>query len=548
MSQRPPAAGGHMSGPALRVSIEALVWAAAVAVFLALRLGPVWRAPVSGAELIHLSGAWQARIGVEDGRFVPSLFQAISALTLHATTSEVPARILAWAASATIPLAFWLLRPVFGRAGALLALAVLAVDPPGILLDASASALGFDAAVAAWLFVAAARWRGLDWVWLPAGFLVATSGPAPLVFAAAAMAVALARAEYPRPAAFVAGAVGAALGVAAASAGFGFGHGAVVVPPFALFAAGYDQEWSTLTASQVVALYDLPLMAAGAAALAWTATRVVREGRASRDHLILLAWAGLSLAWLVSSSRSHSPVPVASAALPFALLIGPLLAAASGPVVRADWRLARFLLPVAATCALLALAVVVDWARMGATGDGADWRRVLALAAAAVACLGALAIDRRRAPTLAAAGLVAGVLGLLPGVANIAVTAPNEPLASPASPSEARIARRLVLELASTSGGLVAVHERFADSLTWPFRDSGDLVLSSAAPPAAAALVWPADLPAPEGFARLEGDLAMVEGVAPPTSGFLAYVGWLVDRNILATTGDRAVVYTRDKE
>ena len=49
-----------------------------------------------GAEWIHLSGAWQARIGDPDGRFVPSLFQALSTLVLHISSSEVGPRIAAF--------------------------------------------------------------------------------------------------------------------------------------------------------------------------------------------------------------------------------------------------------------------------------------------------------------------------------------------------------------------------------------------------------------------------------------------------------------------
>ena len=81
------------------ISVRHLLWLTAALVFVLLRLGPVWQAPVGGAELIHLSGAWQAREGIGDDRYVPSLFQAISAAFLRASSSEVGPRVIAFLAS-----------------------------------------------------------------------------------------------------------------------------------------------------------------------------------------------------------------------------------------------------------------------------------------------------------------------------------------------------------------------------------------------------------------------------------------------------------------
>jgi YYY domain-containing protein len=85
------------------VPIEAVAWSAVGLVFALIRLWPVWQMPVGGAELEHLSGAWNASIGLEDERYVPTLFQALTALLFSFTTSEIPARLVAFLATATVP-------------------------------------------------------------------------------------------------------------------------------------------------------------------------------------------------------------------------------------------------------------------------------------------------------------------------------------------------------------------------------------------------------------------------------------------------------------
>jgi len=144
-------------GEGVSISLSTVAWVAAGLVFVLLRVGPTWRAPVAGPELLHLAGAWQAREGIGDARFVPTLFQALASVLLRLSSSEVPARLLALLATATIPGALYVLRPQLGNVGALLALCFLTLDGPGIALGTSASAMGFDLAVAAWLFVALSR-------------------------------------------------------------------------------------------------------------------------------------------------------------------------------------------------------------------------------------------------------------------------------------------------------------------------------------------------------------------------------------------------------
>ena len=254
----------------LVISVSAIAWVGAAALFLLLRVATIWHAPVAGAELLQLSGAWQARSGVAGAHFVPTLFQALTTLLLHLSSSAVPARTLAFLATASIPAAIFLLRGRLGQAGALIALVVLAFDGPSITLGTSASAMGFDLAIALWLFVAIdrdARGASLsNWLLPIIGFLVVTSGPLVLPLVAAWAAVRLVRADYPRPLPAAWCAVGVAAGVVLASVQFGMGVDGLRVPPFMLFANSFDQTWSTATALDMTLLYGLPVLFAGVAA------------------------------------------------------------------------------------------------------------------------------------------------------------------------------------------------------------------------------------------------------------------------------------------
>jgi hypothetical protein len=224
--------------PALQVPVLGLAWAVVAVAFVALRIAPIWHTPVAGAELIHLSGAWQARVGVADNRFVPTLFQALSALLLHWSSSEIPSRLLAFAATATIPGALYALRGRLGDAGALIALILLAFDGPAITVGASASAMGFDLAIALWLFALTTRRSIPGWLAALAGFAVATAGPITLPLVAGWAIVHLLRRSYPPPvlASWCAG--GVVIGVLLATFRFGLGiDGGLRIPPFQLFAA-----------------------------------------------------------------------------------------------------------------------------------------------------------------------------------------------------------------------------------------------------------------------------------------------------------------------
>ncbi len=527
----------------LSLSAGLLAWIVVAGLFLLLRLGPVWRAPVGGAELPHLSGAWEAHLGHDDARFVPTLLQALAATSFQFSTSEVPARTIAFAATATIPLALWRLRPLLGEGGALVALALLAFDGPGIAMGSTASAMGWDLAIACWLLVAlafGAPW----WAWGGLAFLVAGAGPmsVPLVAGGVAVWAFRGRPAPPRPAA-IAAATGVAAAVLLASVRYGLGDLEVRVPALDLFAAGYEEDWSTASTASLAWLYSWPVLLMGAAAIAWWAASPERLGLA-RDRALVPAWAGFALAWLLSSLGSHNPAVLAATTLPLALALGPAAVAAVEAMLRADWREARWLIPVALFCLLVAAAFVVDWARVESVTDGEP--QVLFLALVATAALVAVAARGSLAALAAPALLLA--LPLVIGAIGVALSYGREPLPSSISPDRARELRHLALEAAAGSGGWLVIHADLEPHSTWAFRDSGEVVFAARIPPEATVVVWLAGLPPPPGFDVVDGQWALLDEVQPPTGSLLDYLHWLVDRNSLAITPERVAVYTRSEE
>jgi hypothetical protein len=536
--------------PLIELRLSTLAWAAAIALFLLLRIGPIFQAPVGGAELVHLSGAWQARLGAPDDRFVPTLFQSLTTLLLHLSSSEVPARVLAFVATASIPVAVYLLRPRLGEAGALLALAILALDGPGINIGVSASAMGFDIALTVWLAVAIARMDGPPpIVFAPlAAFLVVTAGPLPLPLLAGWLTVGLARGERPGNATMLLAAAGAVLGILAASVRFGLGADGLRVPPFDLFAASFDQRWSTSTAAEVMVLYGGPVLTAGLAIAVAHVSRAWRDREIDRFRLFLIAWSAFSLAWFLAAATSHSAISVVALTTPLAFIVGPALAMGLGAMWRADWRLARFLIPLGIFALSLALFIVLDWTRASAVGNANQKVLVaLLLLAAAIAAV-IVGYNRRSAPALVAAALGLALLPIVSGAMGVALSAGEAPIPSPVSPAQARELRDLALQHVATKGGSIVVHPSFADAATWPFRDSGNIVVASRVPQEATVVLWPSSEPPPEGFTALDGNWALTREILPPTQDFLAYLHWFTDRNILDVTSDGLSVYLRAKD
>ncbi|MFN8507708.1 MAG: hypothetical protein U0547_09090 [Dehalococcoidia bacterium] len=528
---------------AREISGAALAWGVLGAVFLALRLGPIWQAPVGGAEWLHLSGAWQARIGDPDGRFVPSLFQGVSTLILHVSASETGPRIAAFLASASIPAALWMLRSKLGEAGALASLLLIALDAPAIAFGASASAMGFDLPVALWLLVLVSRDRpprpGAVAV---ASFVAVTAGPIPLPLVVAWATLALARGTRPAAAQLAPLAIGAAAGVLAASLRFGLGFDGLRVPAVDLFAASFEEAWASSSAFQLTMLYSPPILVAAFGAAIALIVFAQRGAEVPAFAVLLLAWFAFSLSWLLSSAGEHTPAPLVATTLPAALLAGPALVQAAAAMRSADWRLARYLVPAAAAFLLFATAIIIHWGQVDAVGGAQDRVMVgLLLGGAGVAAL-AVALERRAAPALFALGLGIAVFPVLAGTFGVALSAGAEPIPSPVSPPQARELRDLALARAKASEGIIVIHPSLEADATWPFRESGEITVASRVPAGAAVVIWPSDLPAPEGMVPVAGAWSFARAHAAP-DGFLRYVKWYTHRNATVSTSVPAAVY-----
>jgi hypothetical protein len=535
---------GSHDNHGFEISVRHLLWLGIAALFVLLRLGPVWQAPVGGAELIHLSGAWQAREGIGDDRYVPSLFQAISAAVLRASSSEVGPRVIAFLADASIPLAVYLLRRTLGELGALLTLLALALDAPALSLGASASALGFDLPLTAWLLVAVVRHDTPGWAWpaLTAG--VVLSGPIalPLVVSAGGLAL-YQRRQFDRQT-LTAVLAAAVLSVAMASFRFGLGPDGVRIPPLVLFGDSFSQSWSTATGFRAALIYSAPLLLGGAAALLYSGANARRARSSDLTTQLLLAWPIVSLAWFVASGSSHSTAALVSLTTASAFLLGPSLAAAIGVMIRADWRWARLAIPAGGVVAAIALGRIVDWARIDRLPGDSEEFQVAGLALIGASLWGVFALRRETRATLVAPATAIGVLLLVAGVFGVGLSYIEEPLPSPYSPRQARELRDVALDLSATKAGAILIHDSLATEVTWPFRDSGAINFSSRIVPSAAIVIWPRELPAPEGYAIVEGDWALTRSIAPP-QGFLQYVHWLSDRNSLTIKPHAVAVYTR---
>lgn len=529
----------------ITISLQSLAWAGASTLFLLMRLAPIWQMRVGGFELIHLSGAWAARTGNPDHRFAGTLFQALTTLSLHWTTSEVPVRVLAFAACATIPPALYLLRARLGTGGAIAALLLLALDGPTINFGASASAMGFDLPLTVWLFVLLTGVPIPTWGWAAVAFAVATAGPLSLPLLAAFGGVALLQRRYPPQGAVLAGAAGAALGLLAASARFGIGFDGLRVPPFDLFAAGFDERWASLPALKVALVYSAPTILAGAAVACVAFFRWYRWAEVDAFQVQLLAWAGLAAAWLAAGAASENPVPVVALVLPVALLLGPALARAAGAMFEADWYYARVLVPCGLALLAIAAAVVVQWARGGHPGDAGEKLAVGGFTVLALAVGAVLAANRDSFATLLPAAVLVALLPVVSGATSVALSADHDLLASPFSPPQARQLRDIALQTVAAKGGLLVVHPQFEQDITWSFRDSGQIVVASRVPPQATAILWPSGEPAPPGTAVLEGDWNILREATPPSGGFLRYVRWFTDRNSLDISRGPVAVYVR---
>lgn len=530
------------------VSVATILWVVLGSLFVSLRFAGVLSIPIGGVELDHLSGAWQAHAGNDDARFVPTLFQAVTAWAFAFTTSEMPARILAFLASATVPFALYRLRAVLGEPAALIALGLLAVDPASILLGSTAWAGAFDVSVVVWLAVVLLERPRERWLPPVVGFAVATSGAVVLPPLLAWGVLTLFRADYPTKRALGIAGIGAVAGVMLASVGFGFGWEGLTIPPLLSFADGFERAWSSESTRYLAVVYQTPLLAAGLAAAAYQAYACWREDNWPEIRVLLLTWAGFALAWLIVSGGSHDPTPLAGVALPFAILLALQLPDLLASLSRVDWRVASAVTAAIIFGLLVTEAWVVDWARVRRAGDDHDKLVVTGLVIATLASAGMLASNRKTAPALAIPVAVAGGMLMLSGASAVAFGGPNEPLPSPIVTAQGREVRDIAVEARKSRGGLIVVHPSFKERMTWPLRDSGSIVLASRVPPDATVLVWPANEPAPEGFAVVEGDWSLVQERHGPDGGFLDYLQWLSNRNSLKITPVPVAVYQRTSE
>ncbi len=543
-----PGAAAGTEERTVTIRLDAVAFAAVGLVFCLIRLWPVWQMPVGGAELAHLSGAWNASIGVEDERYVPTLFQALSALLFSFTTSEVPARFVAFLATATIPLALYLLRPWLGSAGALLALVLLSFDAVGIAVSVGASAMGLDLAITAWLFVLLTRQGLPPWAWGIAAFAVATGGPIALPLVAAFLAVLLLRAERPAPTSLAWPVGGAVLGVVFATLRPGLEPEGLVVAPLALFGDGFEQRWSTADGLDLLLLASWPLVLGGLAAAGWRSREAWVAREVDRNTQVLLLWFAFAFGWLLTALPAQDPTPLAAVALPAALLLGPALTRALGAMRAGDWTYARYLIPFAAVCLAIAVFYVGDWAALDRVGDTADKLVVTGLLLGALAALGAVLLDRATLPAVLAVLLPLSAIPLVVATSVVAFGAGDSPLPSPRESPQGRELRDIALQSTASSGGAIVFHPDFADELTWPFRDSGNVVVASRIPADAGFVLWPAAAPPPEGFAPLEGEWSLVQEVEAPTGGFLRFMRWYTDRYSLTITSEPLAVYVKEGE
>lgn len=535
-----------VSRPATReISVGSLLWLGLGSGFVLLRLAGLLSIPVGGAELDSLSGAWQAHAGHTDSRFVPTLFQGVTAASFSFTNSEVPARILALLASLSVPFALHRLRLSFGDVAMLAALLLLALDPGAILFGSTATASGLDVAAVLWLLVLAREERTAPWLYGIAAFVGATCGGIVLPLVVGVAALRLVQQDYPGRVTAGWAAGGAILGVAAASLGFGFGWDGPTISPIAAFGAGFDNDWSSEHTRYLALLYSLPLILGALGAIAAQVYRGWRDDDRSGLELPLYTWFGAAMLWLIAASGSHDPSPLAAVAIPAALIIGLEVPGIVTMFQRVDWRYAAGVLGGMLLCLGVIEAYVVDWARVNRPGSTDDKLIVTGVAIAVLACFGLLFSSRRTFGAAVVPPAFVGALLLVSGASGVAFGGPNEPLPSPAATAQGDEIRTIVQSARKEKGGQIVVHPSFEQSMTWALRDTSGVVVANRIPGDATAVVWPVTEAAPEGYAVVEGQWSFTEIRRGPDGGFLTYLRWLSNRNSLKNAAAPLAVYLK---
>jgi hypothetical protein len=135
----------------------------------------------------------------------------------------------------------------------------------------------------------------------------------------------------------------------------------------------------------------------------------------------------------------------------------------------------------------------------------------------------------------------------LSGGLGVGLSAGSEPSPSPYLTGQAHELRDIALQTAAANHGTIVVHPDLADDVTWPFRDSGTIVVASRVPGDAAIVLWPAGQPAPSGYTALSGDWALIGDVQPPTADFLTYLRWIANRGTAKNNSEPIAVYLKAK-
>ncbi|MCL6644459.1 MAG: MFS transporter, partial [Dehalococcoidia bacterium] len=514
------------------IPAAALAWAAAAAAYAGMRIAALLSLPVGGLELWSLAGAWQARAGFDDPRYVPTLFQAISAALLHLSESETPSRLLALAAALTVPWSLYALRRSVGEPAAIVALLILAFDPLQLALGPAASVAAFDLPLAFGSLALLHRLGPRAWLLGLLGFLWATSGPAglPLLFAAVLAAPRVRAMPWLH---IAAAGVGSLAGVALASAGFGFGWQGVTMPPFDTFALGYNEHWSSETSRRLFALYAWGPALVAAAGLAIEALSQKSRAFPPGLHRAVAAWFPAAAAWLFLAGSAHDLLPVSAVTAAAAIPAGSALVRLIDRLGEVDWRNAGWPLAAALGALLVIAGPLLDWARLDRVGRSAEVAAVIVLAGVAAGGITLVARSPRNRPAAILPFAAAAVIPWLAGGFAVATGSPNEPLPSPVTTLQAAEIRDIVTGPAWDPAGVVAIHPDIADALTWPLRGSRGLVVSSRVPPNASIVIWPTGGSPPDGFRTFEGRWALLRERRGPEPGFLDYLRWLANRNTL---------------
>ncbi|HJP40283.1 MAG TPA: hypothetical protein QGF35_01065, partial [Dehalococcoidia bacterium] len=479
------------------LSVSAAAWGVAITVFLALRLAVLTQAPVSGPELDSLSGAWLASVGEDDSRFLGTIFQALSSILLELDDSDTLPRLLAFLATGTVPISFWLCRKQLGEGGAILGMLVLAVDPTALFLGATAWQAAHDQALAAFILVVALKGTHSRSVLAAVGFGVATGGTLALGISLSIAAGHLLAGASLRSRSAVSVAAGIAAGVAVSSLGFGLVSTELRVPPFDLMNQGLESSWSTMTTVEILTLYELPVILAGAAAATYRATQWYTGHPPDRADRVLLGWAAFGLAHVIVARNSGDPSAILALVFPLTAIIG-------------------------RAAAEIALEADLSWLRRPEDGRVA-----------------------RSAGTVGAAVIgSAALLVLVSGTFNIARGSSGEPLLSPGSPPGSSALRATVLALAADTDRDIVIHPSLREDTTWPLRGMGAVIVASRFSELEAVVIWPTDEDTPPGYARSVKEADLVRRVEPPEGGLNGIIDWFRDRNRVNTNGVQVAVYT----